>query len=124
VFHLPVIDELVALEAMAALAAHGCRLLAADGHAEQDLDDLLDAGGLAGSTAWIFGNEAHGLSPQVKARVDAAIRVPVYGRAESLNLAAAAAVCLYATRRAQRWSERMDSSGRVPPSERVGPSKR
>jgi TrmH family RNA methyltransferase len=48
-------------------------------------------------TAWLFGNEAHGLSDDVLARTDTAVRVPLYGKAESLNLATAAAVCLYAS---------------------------
>jgi TrmH family RNA methyltransferase len=77
-------------------------VLAADGHGERDLDALLDAGELAGRTAWVFGAEAHGLPAPVAAAADARVRVPMHGRAESLNLAAAAAVCLYASARAQR----------------------
>jgi TrmH family RNA methyltransferase len=91
---------------MSALAGLGCRLLAADGHADRDLDEALDNGLLDGPTAWLFGNEAHGLTPEVIDSVAAAagtpLRVPVYGAAESLNLGAAAAVCLYASARAQR----------------------
>ena len=62
---------------------------------------MLDAGGrgrvLAGPTAWLFGNEAWGLPADLLALADEAVAVPIYGRAESLNLAAAAAVCLYAS---------------------------
>ena len=61
-----------------------------------------DAGELAAPTLWLFGNEAHGLPAEVVAASDASVRVPIHGRAESLNLAAAAAVCLYASARAQR----------------------
>ena len=61
-----------------------------------------DAGGLAAPTAWLFGSEAHGLPDALLAAADARVRVPLHGRAESLNLAAAAAVCLYASARAQR----------------------
>ena len=50
----------------------------------------------------MFGNEAWGLPPELVALADEPIAVPIYGRAESLNLAAAAAVCLYASARAQR----------------------
>jgi RNA methyltransferase, TrmH family len=76
--------------------------LAADGAAPRDIDDLDRAGELAGPTAWVFGNEAWGLPADVVQSVDHAVRVPIHGRAESLNLAAAAAVCLYASARAQR----------------------
>ena len=54
---------------------------------------------LAGPTAWLFGNEAWGLPPELVALADESVAVPIYGRAESLNLAAAAAVCLYASAR-------------------------
>ena len=64
---------------------------------------LADSGALAAPTAWLFGGEAHGLPAELlAAAADARVRVPLYGRAESLNLAAAAAVCLYACARAQR----------------------
>ena len=63
---------------------------------------LADAGALAAPTAWLFGSEAHGLPDELLAAADARVRVPIHGRAESLNLAAAAAVCLYASARAQR----------------------
>jgi hypothetical protein len=64
--------------------------------------ELADAGELAGPTAWLFGNEAWGLPADLRAVADETVAVPVYGRAESLNLAAAAAVCLYGSARAQR----------------------
>ncbi|MGH3781054.1 MAG: TrmH family RNA methyltransferase, partial [Pseudonocardiaceae bacterium] len=51
---------------------------------------------------WLFGNEAHGLDRELLAAADQAVAVPLHGRAESLNLAAAAAVCLYASARAHR----------------------
>ncbi|HMA46881.1 MAG TPA: RNA methyltransferase [Frankiaceae bacterium] len=103
-FHLPVIVDVGLGEALAGLRAAGCRLVAATADAGRDLDAALDAGELAGPTAWLFGNEAHGLPAAARAGVDTALRVPVYGRAESLNLAAAAAVCLYASARTSRAS--------------------
>lgn len=57
---------------------------------------------LARPTAWVFGNEAWGLPDADRALADAVVRVPIRGRAESLNLATAATVCLYASARAQR----------------------
>ena len=56
---------------------------------------------VAGQVAWVFGNEAHGLPDEVLAAVDHVVRIPILGRAESLNLATAAAVCLYATARSR-----------------------
>jgi TrmH family RNA methyltransferase len=77
-------------------------VLAATGHGDVDLDQLADSRQLAGPTAWLFGSEAHGLPKYLLAAADLRVRVPIHGRAESLNLAAAAAVCLYASARAQR----------------------
>jgi RNA methyltransferase, TrmH family len=101
-FHLPVVTGPSVADVVAALRAAGLRVLAADGAGERDLDDLIDDGGLAGPTAWIFGNEAWGLPEPTRALCDDVVRVPIHGRAESLNLATAAAVCLYASARAQR----------------------
>ena len=102
VFHLPVVTGARIEDTVAALRAGGMRVLAADGAGEADLDGELDAGGLTGPTAWIFGNEAWGLPEETRALADAVVRVPIHGRAESLNLATAAAVCLYTSARAQR----------------------
>ena len=56
---------------------------------------------LENPTAWLFGNEAQGLSDAELADADHRVAVPVYGRAESLNVGTAATVCLYASARAQ-----------------------
>ncbi|WP_250445336.1 RNA methyltransferase [Actinotalea sp. C106] len=57
---------------------------------------------LTAPTAWLFGNEARGLSPQELTLADSSVRVPIHGLAESLNLATAATLCLYASARARR----------------------
>lgn len=101
-FHLPVTVEAELAAAVADLRGAGVQVLAADGAGPADLDELDAAGDLARPTAWLFGNEAWGLPPDVRALADAVVRVPIHGRAESLNLATAAAVCLYASARAQR----------------------
>ncbi|MET7641922.1 RNA methyltransferase [Streptomyces sp. NPDC005438] len=101
-FHLPVVVGVPVAEAMAALSAAGTRVLAADGAGERDLDEELDDGAMGRPTAWVFGNEAWGLPEETRVLADAVVRVPLHGRAESLNLATAAAVCLYASARAQR----------------------
>ncbi|MDK1360402.1 RNA methyltransferase [Arthrobacter sp. zg-Y1219] len=56
---------------------------------------------LENPTAWLFGNEAQGLTSAQLADADYRVAVPVYGRAESLNVGTAATVCLYASARAQ-----------------------
>ncbi|MDX2540844.1 TrmH family RNA methyltransferase [Streptomyces sp. WI04-05B] len=103
-FHLPVAVGVPVEEAVAGLRDIGVRILAADGAGTDDLDDELDKGTMGGPTAWVFGNEAWGLPEETRALTDAVVRVPIHGKAESLNLATAAAVCLYASARAQRAS--------------------
>lgn len=103
VFHLPVVAGAATTDAVAGLRDAGLRVLAADVSPDAiDLDAAIDQGALAAPTAWVFGNEAHGLPREVLDVVDLVVRVPLHGRAESLNLAAAAAVCLYASAREQR----------------------
>jgi TrmH family RNA methyltransferase len=101
-FHLPVVAGARLADAVAMLRDAGLRIVAADGRAGRSLDDPEVRARLAEPTAWMFGNEAWGLPPELVALADEPIAVPIYGRAESLNLAAAAAVCLYASARAQR----------------------
>ena len=102
-FHLPVVVGRVRCARQPrGCAAPGLRVLAADGKALVRLDDLEAGSKLRQPTAWLFGNEAWGLPADALALADEAVAVPIYGRAESLNLAAAAAVCLYASARAGR----------------------
>lgn len=107
-FHLPLALAHDTAAVVAALRAAGVTVLAADGAGELDLDDAADDGLLARPTAWLFGNEAWGLPEDVAALADHRVRIPIHGRAESLNLATAAAVCLYASARAQRTTSAAD----------------
>jgi TrmH family RNA methyltransferase len=100
-FHLPVVAGVRLADAVGALRGAGLRIVAADGSSAITLDDPATRAALAAPTAWLFGNEAWGLPPELLALADQSVAVPVYGRAESLNLAAAAAVCLYASASAQ-----------------------
>ncbi|TCN30474.1 TrmH family RNA methyltransferase [Kribbella orskensis] len=101
-FHLPIAVEADVVTAAKSWREQGLQVLAADGYGSSDLDECIDDGTLAKPTVWLFGNEAHGLPDGFDAIVDRSVKVPIYGRAESLNLATAAAVCLYASARAQR----------------------
>jgi RNA methyltransferase, TrmH family len=101
-FHLPVVAGARLEDAVETMRDAGLRIVAADGRAGRSLDEPGVQARLAEPTAWMFGNEAWGLPPELVALADEPIAVPIYGQAESLNLAAAAAVCLYASARAQR----------------------
>jgi TrmH family RNA methyltransferase len=100
-FHVPVVTGVILEDVARWCRANGIRILAADARGAS-LDDEISSGRLRAPTAWLFGNEAHGLAAPDLAAADASIGVPIYGAAESLNLATAAAVCLYASARAQR----------------------
>jgi len=93
-FHVPVSLGGELADVAAAARAAGLRVVAADVKGE-DLLAARAAGDLARPTAWLFGNEARGLTAEALALADGALRLPLYGRAESLNLATAASVCLY-----------------------------
>jgi RNA methyltransferase, TrmH family len=126
-FHLPVVAGTRLAETITALRAAGLRVVAADGRAGVTLDDPAARRQLGAPTAWLFGNEAWGLPPDLLALADASVAVPIYGRAESLNLAAAAAVCLYASAAALRSRPLIQVNGMLnppypPPRERAGNS--
>lgn len=99
-FHLPVATGMDAAETVAAARGAGFQVLSTEANGELDLFEADEV--LARPTAWLFGNEAHGLSPDLAALADHRVRIPIHGRAESLNLSTAAAICLYASARAQR----------------------
>lgn len=100
-FHLPFSVGGALTDVLGRARSAGMQVLAADVKGE----DLLEAraeGVLARPTAWLFGNEARGLEDHMLTLADRALRLPIYGRAESLNLATAASVCLYESAFAQR----------------------
>jgi TrmH family RNA methyltransferase len=101
VFAIPVIVAPDAGAAVSALQTHGLRVLATTLDGESSLDDV----DLAGPTAWLFGSESHGLSPELAQQADSRVAIPMSGGAQSLNVAAAAAICLYQSARAQRANQ-------------------
>ncbi len=92
-FHLPLVVGLPVEEILAALTAAKIRVLATTAQASVTTEQV----DLGGPHAWLFGNEAWGLPQELQQACDERVRVPIYGRAESLNLAMAATVCLYAS---------------------------
>lgn len=115
-FHLPVVLGVEVADLVARCKERGIGVLAADGYGSVNLDQLQDQNAarrmgvgsapseyaLEDPTAWLFGNEAQGLSDAELALADHRVAVPVYGAAESLNLGTAATVCLYASARSQQ----------------------
>ena len=98
-FHLPVAVGAELTATVERAHAAGMRVVAADVKGE---DFLAHRGTLAEPTAWLFGNEARGLEDDALELADRVLRLPIFGKAESLNLATAASVCLYETAFSQR----------------------
>lgn len=94
-FHVPVVREHGLEEVVETLRARGYAVFAADSGGRAAIDEV----DLTGPTAVMFGNEARGLSAEARALADDTLRVPIRGRAESLNLAAAATLVMFATTR-------------------------
>jgi RNA methyltransferase, TrmH family len=101
-FHLPIVRDVETADAVTALRERGATVLAMDAHGDADLFET----DLTRPVAMLFGNEAWGLPDDVRALADRTVRVPLGGRAESLNLAAAATVCLFEWARQQREGRR------------------
>ncbi|KFJ03049.1 rRNA methylase [Bifidobacterium subtile] len=99
-FHVPVLS-METEEFFAWMSGHGCPVIAADiyGTAEnrpQSLPRLLRDGSLGiAAKAVLFGNEARGLPEEILAQAQRIVSIPIYGKAESLNLATSAAVMLF-----------------------------
>ncbi len=100
IFSIPVVSESDATGTVSALSDAGLRVLATTVDGGTSLDDA----DLSGPTAWLFGPESHGLATELATIASERIRIPMPGRAESLNVASAAAICLYESAKAHRTS--------------------
>ena len=98
IFAIPVAAEPDAARAIEVLGGAGLAVLATTVDGEISLDDAEPL--LTARTAWLFGPESHGLPPELAAKASHRVRIPMSGSAESLNVAAAAAICLYQSARA------------------------
>ena len=101
IFSVPVLSEPDVLQLVSRLKAAGLQILATVLDGDASVDDVD-----AAPTAWLFGAEAHGLAEEVAALATARVRIPMAGQAESLNVASAAAICLYASARSRRIEQR------------------
>jgi RNA methyltransferase, TrmH family len=98
IFSIPVVVAPDAHAVIRALHAAGLQVLASTVDGETSLDDADQL--LGRPTAWLFGPESHGLSAEMADGADHRVRIPMSGDAESLNVASAAAICLYQSARA------------------------
>lgn len=99
IFHLPIVAEASAAEVIGVCTSGGLTLVTADAHASESLGSAVEF--LRQPVAWVFGSEAHGLSEAWREASHRSLRIPMAADVESLNLAASAAICLYATAQAR-----------------------
>ena len=104
-FNLPVVRVDSVATVIDRMHSRSIRVLATTLTDALDLESPQVQAAFGDAVAWLFGNEAHGVPDDVSAVADLQVRIPIHGRAESLNLAAAAAICLYATARVQRANQ-------------------
>jgi TrmH family RNA methyltransferase len=98
IFAVPVVSDTDSTAVVDAVRGAGLQVLATAVDGEVSLDDV----DLAPPTAWLFGPEAHGLAADLAAAATRRVQIPMPGSAESLNVASAAAICLYESARAHR----------------------
>lgn len=91
----PVLDVVETADLGAAARQLGVRVLGTDGAAER----TIYAADLRAPLAWVFGAEGSGLSPTMRAALSGAVSIPQSTAVESLNVAVAAAICLFEMRR-------------------------
>lgn len=98
-FHLPVVRGIGESDLVERAHARGLQVAVATADGEVDIEHANEQ--LARPTAWIFGNEAHGVPADLAAAADLRVRIPIRGRAESLNIVTAASICLHTSARLQ-----------------------
>lgn len=96
VFHLPVLNEDHPVAFLEQARASGWLVIATAADGVDDGFTWLSGQQEPRPLLWLFGNEAHGLAADLAALADVNLRIPMSGTTESLNLAAAVAVCLFA----------------------------
>lgn len=89
--------RLIEGESSQALGALQLPLLATSSHGGQWLHEAQSGGSLPHPCAWLMGHEGQGVSPELQQRATQLIRIAQPGGEESLNVAAAAAICLHAS---------------------------
>lgn len=113
-FHVPIIEDEDISAIVSRAKASGLQIFVADGGGEWDLGVLADAAtqgvldapgstlpDLRKPTLWLLGNEARGFTDEQRGWADAVVQIPMWGKAESLNVAMATTLCLHASATAQ-----------------------
>ncbi|WP_216694257.1 TrmH family RNA methyltransferase [Dietzia psychralcaliphila] len=98
-FHLPVVRGISESGLVGRAHRLGLQVAVATGDGEVDVERADDV--LSRPTAWVFGNEAHGVPDELAAAADIRVRIHIRGRAESLNIVTAASICLHTSARLQ-----------------------
>lgn len=98
-FHLPVVRGIAEADLLARARGLGLQVAVATPEGEVDVERADEQ--FARPTAWIFGNEAHGVPAALAEAADLRVRIPIRGRAESLNIVTAASICLHTSARLQ-----------------------
>ena len=98
-FHVPVVRGVAEVDLVSRARAAGLQVAVATADGEVDVEHADEL--LARPTAWVFGNEAHGIPDDLAAAADLRVRIPIRGRAESLNIVTAASICLHTSVRVQ-----------------------
>ncbi|GAA1709137.1 RNA methyltransferase [Dietzia cercidiphylli] len=98
-FHLPVVRGIAETDLVDRAHRLGLQVAVATGDGEVDIEHADDV--LSRPTAWVFGNEAHGVPDALADAADVRVRIPLRGRAESLNIVTAASICLHTSARLQ-----------------------
>ena len=99
ILNVPIVVAQDLVEAISKIKASGIQVFSSSSSG-QDVTEVSVAE-MAKPTAWVFGNEAHGVTDEVAKKADKTMSLPIYGAAESLNLGIAASICLYLTAVAQ-----------------------
>lgn len=110
-FHLPCVTGVDFTDLVEAAHEAGLQVLIADAQGDWELTRLIEAAGerrflgvradapdLMRPTVWVVGNEAHGFQGLDVSAADASVSIPIFGKAESLNVSMAAALCVYISR--------------------------
>lgn len=97
IFHVPVVRGIPESDLIDRAHRHGLQAVVATGDGELNVEEADEV--LTAPTAWVFGNEAHGVPESMAAAADARVRIPLRGRAESLNIVTAASICLHTSAR-------------------------
>ena len=96
-FHLPIIEGVELPSTLRMLKEHGFSVIALSGDGKHSYDEL----SMSGKLAIVLGSEAHGVSGEVRALADVVVRIPKYGKAESLNVGVACGIVLARVRSIQ-----------------------